>query len=139
MNAPSFDICNMLENESSSSETLEGLIFGVNLFISKEPAQPSDCVTIFDAAGATPVLTLSKDEYEYTSVQLRIRDTDYGNGWERSNKIAEVLQGRAHEVWNGCYYSLITIANGPFHYDWDENNRARFVINVNIQRRKNNE
>lgn len=139
MNAPSIDIRDMLENESSSSETLEGLVFGGNLFIGKEPANPSDSVTLFDTAGANPVLTLSKEEYEYTSVQIRIRDTDYVSGWERANKIAQVLQGRAHEVWNGCYYSLITIANGPFHYDWDENERVRFVINVNIQRRKNNE
>lgn len=139
MNAPSIDIRDMLENESSSSEVLEGLVFGGNLFIGKEPANPSDSVTLFDTAGANPVLTLSKEEYEYTSVQIRIRDTDYVSGWERANKIAQVLQGRAHEVWNGCYYSLITIANGPFHYDWDENERVRFVINVNIQRRKNNE
>lgn len=139
MNAPSFDIRDMLVDQSSSSELLEGLEFGVNLFIGKEHAQPNDCVTIFDAAGANPVLTLSKDEYEYTSVQIRIRDAKYLKGWERSNKIAGLLQGRAHEVWNGCYYSLITIANGPFHLDWDENNRVRFIINVNIQRRKNNE
>lgn len=136
MNAPSFDIRDMLMNESSSSEILDGLEFGVNLFIGKEPNEPSNCVTLFDTAGANPVLTLSKDEYEYTSLQIRIRDNKYASGWERSNKIASVLQGRAHEVWNGCYYSLISIANGPFHYDWDENNRVRFIINVNIQRRE---
>lgn len=139
MSAPSFDIRDMLMNEASSSEELFGLIFGENLFIGREPANPSNCVTIFDTAGANPVLTLSKEEYEYTSVQIRIRDTSYENGWVRSEKIASILQGRAHEVWGDYYYSLISIANGPFHYDWDENKRVRFIINVNIQRRKNNE
>lgn len=132
MNAPSEDIKDMLEAESS----LE-LTFANNLFIGKEPETPDNCVTIFDTAvGLAPQLTLSgEQDYYYQSIQVRVRNNDYMTAWDLIQDITTALHGRAQEVWNGTLYTVIFCSSGPAQLDWDENNRARFIVNFNIQRR----
>ena len=131
MNSSSEDIKDMLEAESSL-----GLTFGTNLFIGREPPKPNNCVTIFDTMGRSPQLTFNKEEYyEYPSIQIRVRNNKYDEGWTEINDIMLALHGRAHETWNGTVYSLIQCIGGIAFLDWSENNRSRFVVNFNIQRR----
>ena len=73
MNATSVDIKDMLEAESGLN-----LVFGVNLFVGREPSNPSDCVTIFDTLGMPPQLTFDASErYEKPSIQIRVRSISY--------------------------------------------------------------
>lgn len=131
MNATSEDIKDMLEAESSL-----GLTFAINLFIGKEPADPDNCVTIFDTHGAPPQLTYNKNEiYQYPSVHIRVRNRAYMTGWTLANDIKDALHGRAQETWNATYYGLIISTGEPALLDWDEHGRARFIINFDIQRR----
>ena len=131
MSASSEDIKDMLEAESSL-----GLTFATNLFIGKEPDKPPNCVTIFDTPGFPPQLTYNKAEfYEYPAIQIRVRNNKYMDGWNLISDIMLFLHGRAHETWNSTYYSLIQCAGGLALLDWDDNNRARFIVNFNIQRR----
>lgn len=134
MNVPSVDIVDMIEAESS----LE-LAYKTNLFIGLEPSAKGasdNCVTVFDTPGFAPQLTLAGDEnYYYPAVQIRVRNNDYITGWNLTNDIMVLLHGRAHETWNGTYYSVIKAAGGPAFMDWDANDRARFVVNFDIQRR----
>jgi len=132
MNAPAEDVKDMLESESSL-----GLVCGVggNLFIGKEPAKPDNCVTIFDTYGRPDKLTFDNAIYERPSVQIRVRNNNYRNGYNVINEIYLSLHGRAHETWNGAIYEVIYCSSGPFHFDWDDNGRARFIINLNLQRR----
>lgn len=130
MNAPSFDIADLLEAEESG-----WLVFKENLFIEREPSTPNNCATIFDTGGRPPQLNLKDQGLEFPSIQIRVRDQTYQNGWIRIEKIKNALHGRANEVWNGTLYS-ISCANGPFFLDWDELGRVRFVVNFDIQRRK---
>ena len=131
MNATSVDIKEMLEAES-----VLALIGGTNLFVGREPATPDNCVTIFDTPSYPPQLTYNKDEfYEYPSVQIRVRNNKYQDGWDLISSIMVLLHGLAHETWNETYYSLIQCSGGMALLDWDENNRARFIVNFNIQRR----
>jgi len=132
MNPCSEDIKDMLLAESL------GLTYGVggNLFIGFEPKTPSDTVTVFDTGGFGPQLTFDKDEkYEYSNIQIRVRNSKYDEGWEMINNIKNVLHGRAHETWNGSYYSLIHCSSDIAFLNWDENHRARFVVNFELQRR----
>ena len=129
MNSPSEDIKDMLD-------TTLGLIFKDNLFIGREPILPKNCVTIFDTAGGAPQLTFTKNEnYFYPSIQIRVRNIDYRDGWDLIQDIRTSLHGRAQETRNGTLYSVVYCASGPALLDWDENNRVRFIINFNIQRR----
>lgn len=131
MNASSEDIKDMLLDESSID-----LTFATNLFIGKEPPSPDNTVTIFDTWGMTPQLTMDPGEapYERPSVQIRVRNREYLAGWNLINNIYTLLHGRAHETRNGAVYEVIT-STSPMHLDWDDNRRARFIINLNIQRR----
>jgi len=130
MQSPAEDIKDMLEEESSL-----GLIFADNLFTNKEPGSPNDCVTIFDTGGLAPSLGLNTVGYEYPSIQIRIRNTDYITGWNLANNIKDSLHGRAQETWNGTLYSVIYCTNGPYLLDWDDNGNCRIVLNFNINRR----
>jgi len=131
MNIPSEDIKDMLEDESSL-----GLTFATNLFIGREPSQPDDCVTIFDTYGFPPLLTLDgKDAYYYPSVQILVRNSSYTTGLELIQDIRTVLHGKGPETWNATLYTVIYCSSGPALRDWDENNRAHFIINFNMNRR----
>jgi hypothetical protein len=133
MNAPSVDIRHMLEAYEESSGL--GLDYADNLHIGKEPDKPNNCVTIYDTPGYPPFLGLTNVGYEYPSVQIRVRNVDYINGWNMANDIKDALHGRHHETWNGTLYTLISCSSGPALLDWDDNSRARFIINFNLQRR----
>jgi len=131
MNATSEDIKDMLE-----AETGLDLVFGENLFISREPSNPNNTVTIFDTIGRPDQLTFNRSErYEYPSVQIRVRNTRSGDAWDIIEKIKVALHGRAHETWNDTYYSVIHCISGPAMLDWDDNGRIRLIINFNVQRR----
>lgn len=132
MNASSEDIKDMLVAEGSL-----GLTFATNLFVAREPKEPDNCVTIFDTnVGLAPQLTLTgEQDYYYSSVQIRVRNNDYTTGWNLINNIMIALHGRAQETWNGTLYTVIYCSSGPALLDWDNNNRARFIVNFNMQRR----
>jgi len=132
MNSPSQDIKDMLVADTDLS-----LVYATDLFIGKEPADPKNCVTIFDTGGAPPQLTMAGkgEDYFYPSIQIRVRNTKYTTGWTLIQNIRTSLHGRAQETWNGTLYSGIFCSSGPALLDWDENHRVRFVINFNIQRR----
>ena len=132
MNASSIDVRDMLEAESSL-----GLVFADDLFIGREPATPDNCVTIFDTPGFPPQLTLDEDcnDYYYPSIQIRVRNNSYVDGWNLIHDIMVALHSRAHETWNGTLYTIIYCSSGPALLDWDDNNRARFIVNFNLQRR----
>jgi len=131
MNAPSVDIKDMLEAESSL-----GLTFATDLFIGQEPTTPDDTVTIFDTVGFPDQLTMDRTEkYEYPSIHIRVRSNNYITGWNLINEIRNSLHGRGQETWNGALYTVITTMGGPALLDWDDNSRARFIINFNLQRR----
>ena len=130
MQCPAEDIKDMLEDESSL-----GLTFATDLFVGREPPEPDDSVTIFDTPGFPPALNLNDQGYEYPSVQIRVRSNDYLTGWNLIHAIQVVLHGKAGETWNATLYTVIYCSSGPALLDWDENNRPRFIINFNLQRR----
>lgn len=130
MNIASEDIKDILVADSSL-----GLVFAHNLFIGREPAKPKDTVTIFDYTGYAPQLTLDNAEYEYPSINIRVRSASYERGAELIEKIKTSLHGRAQETWNGTLYSVIRCTSGPAFLEWDENGMVKFIVNFNINRR----
>jgi hypothetical protein len=133
MNSCSEDIRDMLLSYLGESDSDFALF---EIAIGKEPEAPADIITIVDTVGFTPQLNYDKTEkYEYPSIQLRVRANHYVDGWKQIEQIKEALHGRAGETWNGTFYSVIYCQNGPFLFDYDKNQRPRFIINFNIQRR----
>jgi hypothetical protein len=130
MNAPSVDISEILEAISSL-----GLTFGTNLFIGREPTTPDNTVTIFDTPGSPPQLTYAQGEnYYYPSIQIRVRNNSYINGYNSIKAIMDELHAYGPEAINGTVYNLIKCSQDPFLIDYDENGRARWICNFDIQR-----
>jgi hypothetical protein len=135
MNSSAQDIKDMLVAVPSL-----GLIFATNVFIGKEPSKPYNAVTLFDTHGypSERLLTGSENgnDFQYPSIQIRVRNTTYPDGWALIEKIKESLHGRAQETWNGTLYSSIFCSSGPAWLDWDDNANVRFIVNFDITRRK---
>ena len=131
MNPVSEDIMSMLVDESAL-----GLAIGTNLFMGLEPNEPDNCVTIFDTSGYDPQLTLDRKNYFYPSIQIRVRNNEYKAGWSLIYDIMVSLHGRGQEVWNETLYSVIKAIGDIAFMDWDEKDRARFIINFDMQRRE---
>lgn len=131
MNSSSLDIKAMIQADLAVNTD--------NFFISigSEPATPNNTITIYDSGAFPPALNYNKEErYEFPTIQIRVRSVDYTMGWQLIERIKKSLHGRAGEVWNGACYTLIKTAFGPFQLDVDNNQRMRFVINFNLQRRE---
>lgn len=134
MNAAIEDIKNMLLAESSLD-----LVLGENLHLYREPAKPDETVTLFEVEGMPIVGLLDANEdtkhIERTSIQIRIRTRNAENGYVLGAKLIQLLHGVANEEWGDYFYLLIHHISGPALVDWDDSNRARIVVNFNIQRR----
>ena len=128
MNALSYDIKSILELDGGLD------IFTYPISIGVIPEDASNCIVLIDVAGRAPQLTMDKAKYEFPSLQVKVQCTDYFDGLAQANKIVDTLHGRAHETWNGTYYSLITCLNGPGFFE-RVRQRTIFVINFNAQRR----
>ena len=112
-----------------------GLTFGTNLFVGKEPVAPEDCVTIFDTPGAGPDKFHDQSvNYNRPSIQIRVRDNSYLEGWALINNIKNELHNKGPIVQSGTTYSSIFCSLEPALLDWDQNDRARFVATFDIQR-----
>jgi len=135
MTSAADDIKDYLESVSSL-----GLNFGVNLFVGKEPVSPRDCVTIYDTPGYPPALTLdgadSTSTYEYLSMQVRVRNKSYTEGCSLAYDIMGALHGQYNLLVNGSLYTVIYCTGSPALLEWDDNNNAVFILNVNLQRRR---
>lgn len=141
MNPASKDICTILEEygiDSSSDSGDLGLVFAENLFVGREPPAPDNCVIVFDIPGDAEMLTLDGQKgYYFPSVQVRVRNRNYMDGWKLIQDICNVLHGLHNVVVDGTAYDLIRAVDSPFLFDWDQNHRARFVADFNIYRKKN--
>lgn len=128
MNAASVDIKAMLEADATVDTDKYPIYRGAI------PTEPPNCTILVDIAGEPPQLTMDKAKYRIPHLQLRVRCTDYDEGWAYIDKIVDSLHGRAHERWGGTYYALISCLNGPGFLEREEQ-RTIFVTNFKIQRR----
>lgn len=132
MNAASVDIAAMLVADDSLNLTVKD-----NLYVGREPDSPDNCVTIFDTPGGPPQLVLGTDgnEYYFPTIQVRVRNNDYRIGYNLAHDIMVSLHARGQQTWGGTLYSVIKAMADPALLNWDENGRARFVVNFELQRR----
>ena len=111
------------------------LIAGTDMFVGKMPASPDNCVAIYDTPSRGQLLDLDgANGYEYAAVQIRVRNRKYDEGWQMVSDIVSYLHGERMEL-NGALYLAVFLASGPAFLRWDEQDRAEFVVNFNVQRR----
>ena len=132
MNAPSKDIADYLVSLSYL-----GFAIKSNLFIGNEPATDSNCVTIFDISGFQPEIgyNYNHERYYYHMLQIRVRHTHYNKGWKMINKVRNALHNKGHLIINGTNYEVIKVIQEPALLDYDANDKVRFVMTIELQRR----
>lgn len=131
MNPVAIDVKDMIESDSSLA-----LEYGTDLFISKEPPKPNNCVTLYDTPSYPPESTLKVGEELFNgSLQIRIRNLDYTAGFALAWNILLSLHERAQETWNGTLYTVVKATGEPSLLHRDENDRVLIIINFNLKRR----
>lgn len=132
MTTPSINIRDILVAETD-------LIFKDDLHVGREPTKPNNVTTIFDTPNSGPQLTTKKntskntDRYDYTAVQARVRNKSYEKAMALAWEIVAVLHNRGNEVVNDTKVTLIEALDSPALLDWDDNDRARVVVNFAVQ------
>ncbi len=132
MNPAAEDIVTMLSGESSL-----GLTTATDLFFSRMPDDPSDCVVVFDTPGAPPQLTYKKNtsDYYFPGVTVRVRNTDYAEAYDLMFQIMEFLHAESNITIGSTLYTLIKAMNDPQLLNYDEKDRIVMFVNFDIQRR----
>jgi hypothetical protein len=135
MNPASKDIADFL-NAAGLSLTL-----GTDLFYSRMPDSPSDCVSVMDNPGDSPMLTFQKSTSNFysSSVCVYVRDVDYATGWAKIFSIQTYLHGLGQllSIDHTAHYGVIKSMNDPQVLYWDEKERVVFIINFDIKRKPN--
>jgi len=110
------------------------LEFVDNLFIGREPTTPDNCVTIFDTPGFGREKFYDRGiAYYKPSIQIRVRNTNYMDGWTLINSITEILHNQAMII-NGMEYTAMFCTIEPAPLGYDANSRPRFVVTFDLQR-----
>lgn len=132
MNPASKDIATLLNDNSSL-----GLTLGTDLFYARMPDSPQNCTTVFDNPGASPMLTIEKptSNYFYSSVTVQVRNTVYETGYTELFDILTYLHAESGIIIGDVIYTLIKAENEPQLLGWDDNDRAVFFVNFEVQRR----
>jgi hypothetical protein len=132
MNSPAKDIANMLDGDSGL-----GLTLLTDLFYSRMVSDPQNAVAVFDTGGANPMLQYNKarSQYYYPSINIQVRNVDYDAGHAVATAIRLFLHGERAITVGDTYYALIKSTNEPQLLHYDENDRAVFIINFDIQRK----
>ncbi len=134
MLAASYDIVQLLSDDITID-----LTENVDLFYSRMPGTPQNCVAIYDNAGPSPMLQYvkSRSNYFYENISIRARATSYTIVMLQMQTLMTYLHGRSQDVVNDTYYALMKAINTPHLLHHDENDRPVLIMNFEIQRKPN--
>jgi hypothetical protein len=136
MNPTCRDIAQIIDED-----TPLGLTLGTDLFYGRMPDGPSNCVAVFDNPGDAPMLTLKKatSNYFYSSINVRVRHTEYAAGWAIMQNIVTLLHGlnQQDSPDASCYIGVVKAINDPQVLYWDKNDRVIFFTHFEVQRKPN--
>lgn len=127
MNSPAVDIAQYLEDNAVG--TIGGSS-GWSINVSKEPAAPNDTVTIYDTGGFG--IDYDANIYQPT-VQVRVRGTSYISVHAKIEEIELLLISPKSFTKNSRYVGAWQ-AGGYESLQYDENDRAIIVLNINLMR-----
>ena len=105
--------------------------FGIDLFVGKEPTSPANCVTIYDTGGGEQNSKLAIDE---SSVQIRSRNLDYLQGYQKLNIIKNFIEGKKPTVVDGTKYIGFWTSSNIAFVKYDDNDRSVWTVNFRINR-----
>ncbi len=128
MSSPINDILKLLEENNIGT-------FNEDIFISKEPNEPHNTVTLYDTGGADPN---PKWNIDNPTIMIRVRNSSYITGYDKCEEIKNTLLGLPKQDINGMSYIGIWMQGDINFIEYDENNRAIFTMNYRITREPTN-
>jgi len=106
MNSLSDDIKDLLVAEFS-------YVFGTDLFISVQPKQPVDCVTLYDTGGSAPDGTIEGDQvYNRDTLQIIVRNKTYATAITKAYAIRKYLHNKVNFTQGSTNYIRISAMGG---------------------------
>lgn len=132
MRPPSTDIAEYLESLSSPA-----LVFGTDLFTTREPESPNQVVTIYDTPGEDPQAGF---RYDKPNIQIRIRSDreDSQGAYAIAEQIKLALHGIGNLVIDVTRYVGIWAMGDIQSLGYDNSgNRIVYTINFRIHRTTN--
>lgn len=124
MNPTSVDIAHHIE-----SFVIEPLCY-----VSEEPADPNNTVTIYDTGGSDPVVV--GDLYAPT-IQIRVRNLDYESAYQKMQAIVLILCVPKSFTINDTNYVGVWQQGDIISLGKDQNNRYILTANFRIERHAN--
>jgi len=131
MNPVSVDIKDILVKEC-------GFVFTQDLFISAIPAEPYNCVVLYDTSNEEIQNTYDNENYRFESIMIWVRDVDYESAYVKANSIISVLNNRANFVLNGSRYLYCTLRSGINGIEGFADTNI-LTMNFRLQRKATNE
>jgi len=113
------DVMQILDAQTS-------LIPGTDLFVGIEPGSPNNVIVVYDTGGGQTDFV----GYRQPTVQVRSRNTNYIDGWDRINQVVEALDKLGSRTVNGTYHSTWWLQSDITFLQRDDKDRVIFVANL---------
>lgn len=130
MNAPSVDIKDILDQDSSQNIGT----FATDIFVSAMPDTPNACVCIYDTG------PWKKGETNFTlwhpTIQILVRGAvgGYVAAYNKAADVVSVLHTITNEIWGSTKYHGIWCNGDILSLGYDEEKRPLLSINFHIMR-----
>lgn len=126
MNSPAYDIAQILASSGVSVGDYE-----VDLFVSRMPKTPNNCIGVYDTGGFDPE---ARYTYDRPTIMVKIRNLSYVTGYAKAEQIKLALNGLSNQVEGSSRYVGIWCMGDINPIGPDENNRNVFTVNFRIHR-----
>lgn len=131
MNPVAYDIGKILENEGIGT-------FGTDIFASKEPDQPDNCITVYNTGGfPDECLDTGISQNELCNFQVRVRNNDYLTAYTVMTSIRNEIEKAKYKTItdsNGVTFYSIWATSLPIDLQRDTTNRCIVVQNYSCLR-----
>lgn len=115
----SVEIAEFLEDNSIGT-------VGANIFYSRLPDQPDNCIAVYDTGGIAPNRYVPIAQPTF---QIIIRNKAYATGKAIAESIVALLDRRMNEEIGGTYFYSIFLMGEPAHIGADKKDRDEFSMN----------
>jgi hypothetical protein len=111
--------------------------FATDIFVSKEPESPDNCITIYKTGGLPDnCLTVGNRTQEVHNFQVRVRNNNYLTGHTIMESVRTSIEKGIKTLVDsgGTNYFKIELSSLPFDLQRDTKNRAIIVANFSCMR-----
>ncbi len=107
-------------------------VLGTDLFRSRLPEEPDDCVAILEFEGTTPSFVQNTAEVnrENPRAQIQVRSPQYQTARTKADSIWALLAAVSNDVLGSTRYLRVRALNSPFKFDHDANERTVIAFDV---------